>query len=42
MNSVLVVCVDSTAVGSTEHSTPMAEIMGNATVSEHFPTHEMS
>ena len=36
------VCVDRTAVGSTEHSIPAAEIIGRATVNEHLPTHEMS
>ena len=36
------VWVDRTAVGSTAHSTPAAEIMGKATVREHFPTQEMS
>ena len=36
------VCVDSTAVGKMAASTPIAEIMGNATVSEHLPTQEIS
>ena len=36
------VCVDSTAVGITAHSAPVAEIIGNATVNEHLPKHEMS
>lgn len=34
--------VDSTAVGTMAHSTPMAERMGSATVREHFPRQEMS
>jgi hypothetical protein len=34
--------VDKTAVGKTEVSTPNAEIIGRATVKEHFPTQEMS
>ena len=33
---------NSTAVGSTPASTPAAEIIGRATVSEHFPTQETS
>ena len=36
------VCVDSTAVGTMEHSTPMAEMMGSATVREHLPRQEIS
>ena len=36
------VCVDKTAVGSTEASTPQAEIIGRATVNEHLPTHDIS
>ena len=36
------VCVDSTAVGMTETSMPMAEIIGRATVSEHLPKPEIS
>ena len=36
------VCVDKTAVGTTAHSTPMAEMIGSATVSEHLPRAEMS
>ena len=31
-----------TAVGKIAASTPIAEIMGRATVSEHLPTHEIS
>ena len=34
--------VESTAVGRMEHSTPMAEIIGRATVREHLPKQEMS
>ena len=36
------VWVESTAVGTMEHSTPMAEIMGRATVKEHLPRQEIS
>ena len=36
------VWVDRTAVGRMLHSTPMALMMGRATVREHFPTQEMS
>lgn len=36
------VCVESTAVGRMAASTPIAEMTGSATVSEHFPTHEIS
>lgn len=36
------VCVESTAVGRIAASTPMAEIIGSATVKEHFPTHDIS
>ena len=36
------VWVDSTAVGTTQVSTPMAEMMGRATVREHFPRQEIS
>ena len=36
------VWVESTAVGIMAVSTPIAEIIGSATVSEHFPTHETS
>ena len=36
------VWVDNTAVGTTAASTPIAEIMGSATVSEHFPTQDIS
>ena len=36
------VCTDRTAVGTMPHSTPIAEMMGKATVSEHLPTHDMS
>lgn len=35
-------CVESTAVGITAVSIPAAEIMGSATVSEHFPRQEIS
>ena len=31
-----------TAVGNAEHSMPAAEMIGSATVSEHFPTPEIS
>ena len=36
------VCVESTAVGSPEHSMPTDEMIGSATVREHLPTQEMS
>ena len=36
------VWVDSTAVGTTAHSMPMAERMGRATVREHLPTADRS
>ena len=36
------VCVDKTAVGRIAASTPIAEMIGNATVSEHFPKHDIS
>ena len=36
------VCVDKTAVGMTAVSIPNAEITGSATVSEHFPIHDIS
>ena len=36
------VWVDSTAVGTTAHSTLMAEMIGRATVREHLPSAEMS
>lgn len=36
------VCVDKTAVGTMAVSTPIAEIMGKATVREHFPMQEIS
>ena len=36
------VWVESTAVGTTQVSTPMAEMMGRATVREHFPRQEIS
>ena len=36
------VWVDRTAVGRMEHSTPMAEMMGRATVREHLPRQEIS
>ena len=36
------VCVDKTAVGMTVHSRPVADMIGNATVNEHLPKHEMS
>ena len=36
------VCVESTAVGKTEASTPAALMIGNATVNEHFPTQDTS
>ena len=36
------VCVLSRAVGMQEHSTPVAETTGSATVSEHLPKPEMS
>lgn len=36
------VCVLSTAVGIMAVSVPIAEMMGSATVSEHFPIHEIS
>ena len=34
--------VDSTAVGMMQVSTPMAEMMGSATVREHFPKQDIS
>jgi hypothetical protein len=37
-----IVCVDKTAVGMIQVSTPMAEMIGRATVKEHLPKHEMS
>ncbi len=37
-----IVWVDSTAVGIIAVSMPKADIIGSATVSEHFPTHEIS
>ena len=36
------VCVERIAVGSIAVSTPMLDIIGKATVSEHFPIHDMS
>ena len=36
------VCVESTAVGIQTVSIPAAEMMGNATVSEHLPKPEIS
>ena len=36
------VCVESIDVGKIAVSTPILEIIGNATVSEHFPKHDMS
>ena len=36
------VCVERTAVGRITVSTPIAEIMGRATVTEHFPRQEIS
>ena len=36
------VCVERIADGIMPVSTPQADIIGNATVSEHCPTHEMS
>ena len=36
------VWVDSTAVGMPAHSMPAAEIIGNATVSEHLPKQDIS
>ena len=42
VNPLNAVWVESTAVGKTDVSTPKAEIMGNATVREHFPTHDIS
>ena len=35
-------CAESTAVGSTAHSTPMADMTGSAAVSEHLPISDMS
>ena len=42
MKFLNMVWVESTAVGRMEHSIPMAEIMGRATVREHLPRQEMS
>ena len=42
VNPLNCVCVDRTAVGITAASTPIADIMGSATVSEHLPTHDIS
>ena len=36
------VCVESTAEGRIQVSSPAAERIGSATVSEHWPTQEMS
>ena len=36
------VCVERTAVGIIAASIPIAEMIGNATVSEHLPKQEMS
>ena len=36
------VWVERTAVGTTQVSTPMAEMMGRATVREHLPRQEIS
>jgi hypothetical protein len=36
------VCVDKSAVGSTSQVTPQAEMIGNDTLREHFPTQEIS
>ena len=36
------VCVLSTAVGMQAHSTPVAEMTGSATVSEHLPSPDRS
>jgi hypothetical protein len=36
------VCVERIVVGTIQHSTPIADITGSATVIEHFPKHDMS
>lgn len=42
VNLLNCVCVESTAVGNIAASMPKEEMMGSATVKEHFPTQEMS